>query len=160
MPLLEIETLGADGLRYRLQGQSVSRGWQLMDAYSVPQVRDTVGAGDWCTAGLINVIGVHGAEGLRQAAEAEVEHALRVGQALGAFGCAYEGARGGMYALGKRQFRAAIGRILDGGAAKSRVERDDVRLEELWELVCPACASERREQADSGAKTTGSSVSV
>jgi sugar/nucleoside kinase (ribokinase family) len=145
-PALEVETLGAEGLRYRVRGRSRSHSWCLVDAYGISEVRDTVGAGDWCTAGLIHALGPKGAAGLANANEAEVERALRLGQALAAFTCAYEGARGGMYAVHRRQFRATIKRILDGGSPGSHVERPDAALKELWEAVCPACGPESRKR--------------
>src|SRR5207253_10482111 len=94
-PLLEIETLGAEGLRYRFRGKSRSHGWRLMEAYGVERVKDTVGAGDWCTAGLIHALGTQAALGVKEASITEVEVALRLGQALAALTCSYEGARGG-----------------------------------------------------------------
>ena len=145
-PLIEIETLGAEGLRYRLRGQSASCDWRLMDAYSVGEVRDTVGAGDWCTAGVVHALGARGAVGVMNADATEVESALRLGQALAALTCAYEGARGGMYAMDKRQFRTSIARILDGGSPTSRIERPDVGLQKLWKAVCPECCGERPRQ--------------
>jgi fructokinase len=141
-PLLEIETLGAEGLRYRLRGPSGGREWRVLDAYGISGVTDTVGAGDWCTAGLIHELGGDGAAGLVNANRAAVEGALRRGQALAALTCAHEGARGGMYAMDKRQFRAAIKKILDGGSPSSRTELPDAGLQELWKAVCPACAPE------------------
>lgn len=147
VPLLEIETLGAEGLRYRFRGGSASHGWRLMDAYDVGEVRDTVGAGDWCTAGVVHMLGVQGAVGLMKADEAEVESALRLGQSLAALTCAYEGARGGMYAMDKRQFLAAIKRILGGGSPISRAEWPEVGLQEVWKAVCPVCSPEQRRQA-------------
>lgn len=148
--LLEIETLGDEGLRYRLGGRSASNGWRLIDAYGVGEVKDTVGAGDWCTAGVVHALGMQGAVGLMNADEEEVESALRLGQALAALACAYEGARGGMYAMDKRQFRAAIKRILDGGSPRSRVERPDIGLQELWKMICPACGPEQRRDTSAG----------
>jgi sugar/nucleoside kinase (ribokinase family) len=79
--LLEIETLGADGLRYRsrLPG-SRTKGWQTLDAFSV-DLRDAAGSGDWCTAGLLDKLArlwPHGAkEGL--GGETPRGHPLRPG---------------------------------------------------------------------------------
>jgi len=142
-PLLEVETLGAEGLRYRLRGPLGRRDWRLLDAYGVTDVKDTVGAGDWCTAGLIHVLGAEGAARLMRADTAAVEAALRLGQALAALTCAYEGARGGMYAMDKRQFRAAIKTILAGGSPSARAELPDTGLKKLWKAVCPACGPKR-----------------
>ncbi len=152
VPVLEIETLGAEGLRYRFRGRSRSHGWRLMEAYSVEAVKDTVGAGDWCTAGLIHALGTHGAFGLTDARATEVESALRLGQALAALTCSYEGARGSMYAMDKKQFRAAIRRILEGANPSCRTEQLDSSLKELWKAVCPACGPEPRAAASAASE--------
>lgn len=140
--LVEIETLGAEGLRYRLRGPSGGRQWRVLEAYGVTDVKDTVGAGDWCTAGFIHVLGNEGAAGVMKADRAVVEGALRFGQALAALTCAFEGARGVMYAMEKRQFRAAIKKILDGGSPSSLAEMPGAELQKLWKEVCPACDPE------------------
>ena len=77
-----------------------------------------------------------------KANKAAVERALRLGQALAALTCAYEGARGGTYALDKRQFRAAIKKIMAGRSPSSRAEPPDSGLQALWKAACPACAPE------------------
>jgi fructokinase len=151
-PVLEIETLGAEGLRYRLRGSSRKREWRLLDAFIVTDVKDTVGAGDWCTAGIIHALGAEGAQGLVKADKTTVEEALRLGQALAALACGYEGARGAMYAMDKRQFRASIKEILNGGSRSSRAEQPDAGLQELWKSVCPACDPERGERPRSQGK--------
>jgi fructokinase len=138
-PLLEIETLGAEGLRYKFRGRSASKGWRLMDASPVKEVKDTVGAGDWCTAGVIHALGVKGVVGLMNANEGELEGALRLGQALAALTCIFEGARGGMYAMDKKQFRAATKNILDGVAPSSQGESPEVSPVKIWKEICPAC---------------------
>lgn len=147
-PLLEIETLGAEGLRYRLRGRSSSHGLQLMGAYDVCDLRDTVGAGDWCTAGIVHALGARGAVGLTSVNKEEVESALRLGQAFGALACGYEGARGGMYDLDKKQFFAAIKRIIRGSSPRCRGELPNANLLKIWKAVCPACL--RGGQTNSG----------
>ena len=93
-PLLVIETFGAKGLRYRDQrnipGQNSE--WQHLPALPVEVVRDAGGSGDWCTAGFIHRLGQTGLEGFRTASADDLQEALRFGQALAAWGCAFEGA--------------------------------------------------------------------
>lgn len=145
--LLEIETLGAEGLRYRVRpGQANDRAgssqWRLMDAYEAIDVRDPVGAGDWCTAGILHGLSRDGLEGLSSANEAEIENALRLGQALGALTCAYEGARGGMYALDREQFVEAVNRLLGRTVIMSRPDSPNLQHVKVWKSICPTCTVE------------------
>jgi len=139
--LLEIETVGREGLRYRLRTEPSSARWREMEAYAVREVRDTVGAGDWCTAGLLHAIGARGLQGFVEASVTDVANALRLGQALAAIGCAFEGARGGMYALRKRDLQMAIRGLLNGEVPVSRVRDAEPGLHQLWKTVCPACCA-------------------
>jgi fructokinase len=97
-PPLQIETLGSGGLRYRSNLHSYrTRGWKRLDCWKVESVKDTAGAGDWCTAGLLHHLARNGAAGLRGVKAAELDSAMQLGQALAAWSCGYEGARGGLY---------------------------------------------------------------
>jgi sugar/nucleoside kinase (ribokinase family) len=116
-PLLQVETLGESGLRYRKVQRSGRGGrWIELKAFHVDVVRDTAGSGDWCTAGLIDAGGHKGAEGFFKLKDDELKSALRYGQALAAWNCGYEGARGGMYAVDRRIFREQVAHILEGGS--------------------------------------------
>lgn len=65
--LLEIETLGRGGLRYRTRlAHDKSREWRHIDAFPVSIFRDSAGCGDWTTAGILDTIGRKGLAGLRR----------------------------------------------------------------------------------------------
>lgn len=95
---LEIETLGKDGLRYRLKS-SDSNDWINIDPFKLDHILDSAGAGDWCTAGIINKLGHNGIQSFQESTQDEVNQALNIGQALGALNCLFFGARGMMYNL-------------------------------------------------------------
>lgn len=95
---LEIETLGKDGLRYRLKS-SDSNDWIIINAFKLDHILDSAGAGDWCTAGIINKLGYNGIQSLQESSVEEIHKALNIGQALGALNCLFFGARGMMYNL-------------------------------------------------------------
>ena len=60
-PLLEVETLGEDGLRYRCQlPRGHSRRWRKLGGFEIDNIKDTAGSGNWCTAGLLLCIGKAG----------------------------------------------------------------------------------------------------
>lgn len=115
-PRLQIETLGDAGLRYRFRPRR-GRGtdWTESAAYAVEGVRDSAGAGDWCTAGLLHLIGQHGLTGFLETGAGELARALRFGQALAAWNCRFEGPRGGMYGVDQTVFRTDVSLILKGG---------------------------------------------
>lgn len=141
-PLFEIETLGAEGLRYRSRiAGARTDGWECLEAYQVADFRDAGGAGDWCTAGIIHGLAQKGLSGLMKARRPQVENAIRFGQALAAWNCGYEGARGGMYAVDKRTFRRQVQSIIsqDGTKVPER-ETPNAAVREAFECICPGCA--------------------
>ena len=139
--LLEVQTLGARGLRYRHRlRHGVSR-WMHLEAVSAPRLADTCGAGDWCTAGLIAKAAAGGRDGFRRTGARGVRAALRYGQALAAWNCGFEGARGGMYAVSRPMFKQQIASLLNGGPDISGVvpsSRTPVPM-----VTCPACPPAR-----------------
>ncbi|MBS1668946.1 MAG: hypothetical protein JST58_16345 [Bacteroidetes bacterium] len=93
---LEVETLGSEGLLYRTKKQKKNE-WKYLSSLKLTKIADSAGAGDWCSAGIIHMLGKNGAKGLRASSISEIETALEYGQLLGAANCLYEGARGLMY---------------------------------------------------------------
>jgi fructokinase len=117
---LQIETLGELGLRYRVRKAKKSLGeWITLDACSVEHEIDTAGAGDWCTAGIISRVASSGVAGFRELSAATFREAIRFGQALGAWTCGFEGARGGMYSVSRSTFRAQVEEILQGEESRA-----------------------------------------
>lgn len=139
--LLRIETLGKDGLRYKSSIASYETGdWKYLDAYKVNRIRDTAGAGDWLTAGIIHLLGQMGLEGLQRVTSAGLMKALRFGQSLAAWNCGFEGARGGMYVTDRETFRAEIGRVMSGHESLSAiVDQQALAAGEIFKSVCPSC---------------------
>jgi fructokinase len=88
--LLEIKTMGAQGLQFRIP--SVVGSWTSLPAINVLTVADTAGAGDWCTAGLL--ASLFDAGGLPDISYDKVYDGLRFGQSLAAANCMFTGARG------------------------------------------------------------------
>jgi fructokinase len=142
-PLLEIETLGAEGLRYRSRIPGArTDGWNCLDAFDVTELRDAAGAGDWCTAGIIHRLAQRGLAGLIKARRPQLEDALRFGQALAAWNCRYEGARGGMYAVKKKTFHLQVeGIISQDGSKVSKREVPTAVVRKVFEHICPGCTN-------------------
>lgn len=140
-PRLQIETLGRDGLRYRhrLPGSRTWR-WQHLDAIPATRLRDTAGAGDWCTAGLVHKLFPGGARELDSANDMGIRSALRYGQALAAWTCGFEGPRGGMYEVEKSQFEQDISALLgEGSHGKTSGESRQIPLLNGMAWSCPSC---------------------
>lgn len=107
--VLEIETRGSEGLRYRTNLTSCkTRGWRVLRGLQTHSVRDAAGAGDWCTAGIIHYLGRHGGGHFMTLRSDELKKALMFGQLLAAWNVEFEGARGAMYGLSRRSFRRRI----------------------------------------------------
>lgn len=142
-PLLQIETLGEDGLRYKCNLPEVSHsGWQRLEGFDISSLKDSSGSGDWCTAGILSKIGTSGVRGLDASNEDEIVEALRYGQALAAWNCSFEGARGGMYRVSKHDFKKAISQIVRGQARAqaSSATVTDAQKDSL-SIFCPNCDS-------------------
>lgn len=100
---LEIMTIGAEGLIYRLQGQ---KEWTHLASFEIGSVVDAAGSGDWCTSGFIYSFFYSDATSV-EFNRKSVEDSLRFGQALAALNCCFYGARGAMYAMDKESLLEA-----------------------------------------------------
>ena len=137
--LLKIETLGASGLRYRSRlSDSETSGWNTLQVIAPPRLRDAAGAGDWCTAGVLHKLARGGLAGFRRVDEERLVHALRYGQALATWCCAFESARGGMYQVTRQRFDRQVRTLLNGGAFRLLADYGDQVPEDI-RRVCPAC---------------------
>jgi len=93
---LEIQTLGKEGLQYRLKSGKTQE-WTKVPSFNFDNVKDAAGAGDWCTAGIISQLGKNGLASFLDSSEKRIVDSLKVGQALGGINCLFDGARGIMY---------------------------------------------------------------
>lgn len=135
--LLEVQTLGEHGLKYRHRLGGELSNWVHLGVVRAPRLADTCGSGDWCTAGLIAKAAAGGQAGLRHTGPSGVEAALRYGQALAAWNCGFEGARGGMYIVERDTFEAQISRLLRGEIES--LTDTPVMVESTQPIACPAC---------------------
>jgi sugar/nucleoside kinase (ribokinase family) len=137
---LEIQTRGPQGLRYRSRLRRVrTHDWVELDAVNVSRLSDTCGAGDWCTAGLLHRIAGPGRPGLMAASSADIVAALNWGQSLAAWNCGFEGARGGMYEVGRRGFDQQISQIEAGANIVTSRRSVHRRRGRIAAEFCPSC---------------------
>lgn len=137
--LLEIETLGEDGLRFRSNLNS-NRSWRSLKSIPVSRFRDAAGSGDWCTAGVLQKLAKAGVKKLKSTTAAQLEEALKYGQALATWNCSFDAARGGMYKFSRQDFDRHVKQLLSGKSVRMREEAIDSPVKELSQL-CPTCES-------------------
>ena len=91
-----VETLGSQGVRVRHRSGSGWADWHEIPSLSAPRVKDTAGAGDWMTAGVL-------ASTLTQKGDIGIDtllESVRYGQRLSAISIAFDGPAGALTALG------------------------------------------------------------
>lgn len=136
-PALIVRTCGSDGLRARWQGR-----WRTQSAFHVTRVVDAAGSGDWCTAGLMHMIGQSGSEAFLALSAGEIERGLRVGQALASLNCAYEGARGLMLATQGLDSVNLMLRDVAGGSSVVRPGAISIDSFHRQPEVCHLCSGD------------------
>ena len=95
-----VETRGTAGLLVTIRDGGGTITSSEFPAFPAPHLRDAAGSGDWCTAALVStLVEEHVPPGDLASAREVLDEALRRGQALAALNCAFEGARGLMYAM-------------------------------------------------------------
>ena len=139
--LLEIETLGHEGLRFRRSSQTGTPDcWHHIKSYNVDDIRDTAGAGDWCTAGLIHLLGRMGVDNFSEVGLDQIINALTFGQSLAAWNCQYEGARGGMYKVEKDTFWRQVEQIRSGSSLGfESVGQQNICHDDVINNICLIC---------------------
>jgi len=144
-PRLIIETLGAQGLRYRSSLCSSDIGtWNGMSSYKIDKLVDSAGAGDWCTAGILHCLAVNGLKGFLSANDESVRAAMNFGQAMAAWNCQFEGARGGMYKVSKKVFKNQINHIIFGEKLANNNETVEITNCVMLKCLGRACSTKRQ----------------
>lgn len=150
---LEIQTLGADGLRFRVARARKLGVWHRLPALHSEHVVDTAGAGDWCTAGVLNQVGRDGRESFENVTIGEIRAALSYGQALAAWSCRFEGARGGMYEQSKRVFAREVDALLKEAPLGNSV-RTKTAFDTAMGGLCPSCPTKTEHLISKGRRKT------
>ncbi|HWG46498.1 MAG TPA: PfkB family carbohydrate kinase [Gemmataceae bacterium] len=150
-PKIIIETRGSAGLRLRHTDSERERGgnkWHEVSAIPVDRLRDTAGAGDWCTAGIIHMLGAMGAKGLTDLTLAEVRQAVQIGQAMASWTCGFDGARGGMYGSEKAAFQGTILGLANGRTdSAADMKRAASLTRERQVFTCESCRAKDKPQS-------------
>lgn len=143
---VEIETLGADGLRLRVRTKGRAGAWKELPAFSSPELRDASGAGDWTTAGIIRSLMHRRAPASEVVADIDaVVRATLQGQALAALNCAFEGARGLMLVANAERVLELAAAIATGTTDPSAAEVQSMKRVNRpgVEKACLTCSGVR-----------------
>jgi fructokinase len=138
--LLEVETLGRGGLRFRTSIDSNTKRWRGLQALPVSHLRDTAGCGDWLSSGLIHNICRGGLKQLTRCSFDRLLGALNFGQGLAAWNCTFIGPRGGMYGLSSEQFSSVVRQLQLGKSIASTTDSsisDEVLT--YASMICDVC---------------------
>lgn len=138
-PPVEIETLGSKGLRYRSTLNDIrAKDWREIPSFQT-QVVDAAGAGDWCTAGIIQDLGQLGAQGLMNLSGDDLVRALSAGQAMAAWTCGFEGARGGMYESDAASLKRFVKTALKNKKINPTTSKEIPIRRPHRRFECPSC---------------------
>jgi fructokinase len=141
--VMEIETLGAEGLQFRMRKGRRLGAWSHLAALPALSIRDCAGSGDWCTAGLMAYLASGAGHPVTRIGDPDVVvRGLRFGQALAALNCSFDGARGLMYAATRSNVLKAAERLLTNAVPK--LPRKSVPLPAAatrTTRTCAACAA-------------------
>lgn len=138
---LEIKTLGSQGLSFRthLFGKKKFK-WFDLEPPIVGLVKDACGCGDWTTAGIIaKICDQRGVASLHERTFEQIIEAMNYGQALAAWNCGFEGARGGMYCVNRAKFNRDISKILTSRAHTPSRQIKSVNFDKTSSNICPLC---------------------
>jgi hypothetical protein len=116
-------------------------GWKSLPSLAAPSIKDTAGAGDWCSAGIISMLGAKGRSEFENSSAVQLEVGLRYGQALAAWACGFEGPRGGMYETSKAALKKTVQGILAGLTPEEPRYSSSSRANETARFVCLECSS-------------------
>ena len=96
-----VETLGSGGTRFRARSQHRWRAWRELPCVAQSNVRDTAGAGDWLTAGVITRL----LSEPNTLTDDAMQSAIEYGQRLSAISLSFDGAQGALSVLGAATIR-------------------------------------------------------
>lgn len=126
---LEIETLGKDGINYRINinRETNENNWMHISTFNLGSIVDSSGAGDWTSAGIITGLIENKIEGIEEINNEMIESILRYAQTLGALSCLFKGARGLMYQIDKQLLSDLSNELLTDNFNK-RILNNNVKL--------------------------------
>lgn len=96
-----VETLGSRGVRFRSRFQNRWCTWREMPCVAQSNIRDTAGAGDWLTAGMITCL----LSVPSSLTSDDMHSSIEYGQRLSSLSLSFDGAQGALTTLGAQAIR-------------------------------------------------------
>lgn len=123
---LEIETLGKDGINYRINinRETNENNWTHIAPFNLGCIIDSSGAGDWTSAGIITGFIENKIEKIREINSERIESILRYAQTLGSLSCLFKGARGLMYQIDKQSLKELSDELITNNFNKKILNRN------------------------------------
>ena len=150
---LFIQTMGADGLRFKLRGGK----WIKLDPIANPDYKDYEGAGDWTSSTLIAALCSKGMLKVKDMTEEAVKEVLMMAQTMASYSVGFIGSKGLIHAdenfklqddtLERPQYTKKL-MYLHGSASAgySRTSMGILKyLPEDWQLLMPDCPVDAEE---------------
>lgn len=140
--LLEIETCGETGLRFRSKLlANNSNSWGFLPAFPVPKLKDAAGSGDWFTAAFLDRVGRSGLAGFLSMKKEAFRAAMQFAGAAASWSCNFEAPRGGMYSRRTAEaFAAEVEAIVAGCASRQNGSKSRRVLRTTsMHGTCPKC---------------------
>lgn len=138
-PMLIVETLGSKGLRFKHRNM-VKGQWRHLKSFHVDGLKDVAGAGDWCSAAIIDGLRPQAPVKLASLTTDQIEDLLNKAQASSAINCRFEGARGAMYSMSSDRFKRDVDRIVKKQAPESSsIIPIQAKTRRLLRSMCPNC---------------------
>jgi len=104
---VEIETLGSKGAKFRSNRGKVGK-WHYLPPFKLNNIKDSAGAGDWCSAGIIGHLAELEDFDIDLMRIKDWADAINTGQSYAALSCNFTGARGLMYNIELNKLKILI----------------------------------------------------
>jgi fructokinase len=88
---------------------------------------------------LLSKVAAKGFAGFSKATDKTIADAICFGQALAAWNCRFEGARGGMYAVSMKQFQQQVNELLNGSGKVIQINTEASLTGPDASGVCKVC---------------------
>lgn len=128
---LEIETLGKNGINYRINSciEDNENSWKHIPSFNLGNIIDSAGAGDWTTAGIIKGFIENNINSINKISIEGTESILNYAQTLGALSCLFKGPRGLMYQIDKNLLNNFSDELITNSFNKN-ILSDNIQIKE------------------------------
>lgn len=144
--VLIVRTEGPKGLSvcYKMRNNKMSQ-WIPLKALQAPDIVDTSGAGDWCTAGLLFRLINKFPQKQKWLIKNDVIEAVQFGQALATISCKFVGAQGLIYSDSQEELERLFSKFIND-EFKSEFKIVNYLAPKVGNGCCPICLMPVKDQ--------------